>query len=63
MSVGAATCGKLGDMVGATAKTNTSANMILQAASGSSDIFVAGVAQVGHTFTADGIDLTFSFRS
>lgn len=63
MSVGAATSGKVGDMVGATAKTNTSANMILQAASGSSDIFVAGVAQVGHTFTADGIDLTFSFRS
>ena len=57
----------VGDLIASTAVTHDANDMgiVLQAASGSSDIFVAGVYKnrTQHTFTADGIDLTFSFES
>ena len=53
------------DLIASTTQTSADISMILQAASGSSDIFVAGTtpSRTGFTFTADGIDLTFSFES
>lgn len=53
------------DLIASTSHTSKDLSMILQAASGSSDIFVAGTSPTrsGFTFTADGIDLTFSFES
>jgi len=53
------------DLIASTTTITRDVSMILQAASGSSDIFVAGTipSRSGFTFTADGIDLTFSFES